>query len=271
MGSEFDADTMVEALGEGSYRAVLTDRWSVGGRPNGGYLLALAARALGQAVEHPDPLTITAHFLRVPSPGELEVATEVVRRGRTISTVEGRMRRGDVEFVRLLAAFGDLGAASGPTKVDLQPPELPAPERCVTPPVDGRMPDGTHISLMERFDLRLTPESSGWAVGRPSGRGEHAGWLRFRDGREPDLLSLALVVDAFAPAVFSAGHIGSVPTIELTAHLRAHPAPGWLRLVTRTNVLVDGYLEEDAEVWDAEDRLVAIARQFARLAAPGEA
>jgi acyl-CoA thioesterase len=268
--SEFDTDTAVRGVGDGAYEADLSDRWSVGGRPNGGYLLAVLARALGASLGQPDPLTMTAHFLRAPAPGPARIDIEVVREGRTLSTAEARLRQGDTEYVRVLGAFGDLDAAKGPRHVELEPPALPAPERCVGVPEDGRMPDGLHISLMERFDLRLTPESVGWLAGRPSGRGEHAGWLRFRDGREPDLLSLALVVDAFAPAVLSTGHLGSVPTIELTAHFRAHPAPGWLRMVTRTRALLDGYLEEDAEVWDSEGTLVAMSRQFARLSGPGE-
>ena len=59
-----------------------------------------------------------------------------------------------------------------------------------------------------------------------------------------------------------------MPTIELTTHIRARPAPGWLRVVLRTRLLVDGYLDEDAEVWDEEDRLVAMSRQLALLQPP---
>jgi hypothetical protein len=29
-----------------------------------------------------------------------------------------------------------------------------------------------------------------------------------------------------------------------------------------------GYLEEDAEVWDSQDRLVALSRQLARASSP---
>lgn len=270
MTNEFDADTAVDAVGMGSYRGTVTDRWSVAGRPNGGYLMAIALRAMGHATRHPDPMTMTAHFLRSPSPGPVDVDVDVLRAGRTVSTAQAALGRGGREFVRAIAAFGDLEAAEGPTVVDLKPPGLPVREDCVPIPGDGLMPDGSAATIMARFDVRAAPDAVGWVIGRPSVRSEMSGWVRFRDGREPDLLALVQMLDAFPPAVLAAGHPGSVPTIELTAHLRAHPAPGWLRYVSRTRALIDGYLEEEAELWDSEDRLVAQARQFARLAGAGE-
>jgi hypothetical protein len=70
------------------------------------------------------------------------------------------------------------------------------------------------------------------------------------------------------PAVFDAVEGGWVPTLELTVHVRARPAPGWLRCWFRTRFLIDGYLEEDGEIWDEQDNLVALSRQLARLNPP---
>ena len=41
---EFDADTAVTRIGPGHHQAAITDRWNIGTNPNGGYLLAAAAR-----------------------------------------------------------------------------------------------------------------------------------------------------------------------------------------------------------------------------------
>jgi hypothetical protein len=46
-------------------------------------------------------------------------------------------------------------------------------------------------------------------------------------------------------------------------HVRGVPAPGPLRCVFRTRFVHGGLLEEDGEVWDARDRLVAQSRQLA--------
>src|SRR3712207_7297528 len=73
------------------------------------------------------------------------------------------------------------------------------------------------------------------------------GWLRHLSGREPDLWTLLLAVDAMPPVTFDLGVAGWAPTLELTAHLRARPAPGWLRLRTWTDNYAGGLFEENAE------------------------
>jgi hypothetical protein len=119
-------------------------------------------------------------------------------------------------------------------------------------------------SFLNRLDLRLDPSCVGWAVGDPSGRGLLQGWLRMADGREPDPLLMLLAVDALPPVTFDLGMLGWTPTLELSVHVRADPAPGWLAVTHRTRNYAGGLLEEDAEVWDSTGRLVAQSRQLAR-------
>ncbi len=119
--------------------------------------------------------------------------------------------------------------------------------------------------LMDRFEMLFHPEHLGWAVGEPSGKGELSAWFRLVDDRDPDPISLLMVVDALPPVTFDLGMPGWAPTVELTAHIRARPAPGWLRVRHRTTNLAGGMFEEDCEVWDSADRLVAQSRQLARV------
>jgi hypothetical protein len=121
---------------------------------------------------------------------------------------------------------------------------------------------------MERFDMRLDPACVGWAVGEPSGRGLLQAWFRLADGRDPDPVQLLMVLDALPPVTFDLGHPGWAPTIELTAHVRAVPAPGWLKVSHRTRNVAGGMFEEDCEVWDSAGRLVAQSRQLARFPRP---
>jgi acyl-coenzyme A thioesterase PaaI-like protein len=270
--SEFDTDTAVSRLAEGSYTTTITPRWNIGAAPNGGYLLAILLRALGDALPHPDVLTVTAHYVRPPAPGRAAVEVERIHSGRSLSSASARLLQGapgsDLEggeCLRALATFTDLDreADGRPSYVDGGPPGLPPPDECLRG--DGRMPGGGSAAIGERFDLRLHPGTVGWARGGPTGRPEVGGWIRLADGREPDLPLMAVVVDALPPTVFDLGVAGWVPTIELTLHLRARPAPGWLRCWIRSRFLTGGYVEEDAEVWDADGRLVAMSRQLARV------
>ena len=120
---------------------------------------------------------------------------------------------------------------------------------------------------MSRLDMRFDAASAGWAVGAPSGRGLLQCWFRLPD-REPDPLALLLAVDAMPPVTFDLGLPGWAPTLELTAHVRARPAPGWLRLRHATRNVAGGMFEEDCEVWDSAGRLVAQSRQLARSPRP---
>lgn len=118
--------------------------------------------------------------------------------------------------------------------------------------------------FMGRVDLRLDPGED--AFGGAGGPPRVSGWFRFPDDEPVNTLGLLVAVDAFPPTVFRSGlPLGWVPTVELTAHVRARPAPGWLRCAFTTRFITGGFLEEDGEVWDGSGRLVAQSRQLALL------
>ena len=119
------------------------------------------------------------------------------------------------------------------------------------------LPGGIHVGLLDHLDLRLDPATVGWFAGHPAGQLEMRGWLRLRDGTQPDPLVLALAVDALPPTVFGLGRLGWAPTIELTFLLRALPARGWLSVRLRGRLVQDGWFDEEAEVYDSVGRLVA--------------
>ncbi|AKF06156.1 thioesterase family protein [Sandaracinus amylolyticus] len=267
--SELDGDTAIEPIGplhEGRSRfaTTLTDRWSIGTAPNGGYLAVVAARALGAVLPHPDPFSASTHFLSPARPGPAEIAVEIVRAGKGHSTGEARLFQEGREVLRMIATFGDLGAldASAPTAVTSAPPELPPIESC-----ERSRPAPSVASIGERLDIAIAPGTLSWLSGAHNERAELAGWVRLRDGRAPDALSLLFFADAFPPPVLNLSVVRTpwVPTLELTVHVRARPAPGWLRASFRTRALMHGYLEEDGEIWDEQGTLVAMSRQLARV------
>jgi hypothetical protein len=72
-------------------------------------------------------------------------------------------------------------------------------------------------------------------------------------------------VDAFPPATFDIAFTGWVPTLELTAYVRALPQPGPLRIQHRAQLIDDGRVDETCLVWDRTGRLVAQATQLALI------
>jgi acyl-CoA thioesterase len=261
-GAAFEFDTGTALSGGGPvFGAVLDGRWDGQATTNGGFLLALATRAIGEVLPFPDPIVVSGFYLRPGSPGPVEVNTEVVQAGRTTAFGQASLCRDGKEVLRATAAFTNLDAAAtrgGPSYTGGKPPTVPPPEQCKALFGDTKPP----ITMIERVDYRF-PELPAWVTRtRPSGIPVYEGWMRFADGREPDLLSLPLFVDAVAPAVLEVG-VRAMTTVELTVHLRARPAPGWLAFRTLTRYLADGYFEEDAELWDSAGRLVAQSRQLA--------
>lgn len=265
--SVFDAATAVTAAGPGTYRAELSDGWLIGGGLNGGYLLATIARAVREALPaKPDPLAISAHYLSASRPGPADLDVRVLREGGSVATAAVDLRQGEETRIAAIATYGDLsrlsaGAAEPWTTAG--PPDLPDREQCVSnklAPVDLEA-----ASLLQRFDMRFHPDDVGWALGEPSRSGVLRAWFRLEDDREPDALSLLLALDSLPPVTFTFGSMGWAPTIELTAHVRAVPAPGWLRLVHASRTMAGGLFEEDCEVWDSAGTLVAQSRQLARM------
>lgn len=267
--SEFDRDTALTPRGPGVYDIDLSAGWTVINAVNGGYLLAVVGRALADALPHTDPFTVSAHYLTSSRPGPAVVRTDLVRAGRTLSTGQASLFQYDdqgreVERIRVLATYGDLDALPDDVRTTARPPAIPPMESCFAPE-NGPIPLDGSSAITDRLLLRLDPSTLGWALGEPSGRGEARAWFGLADGRDADPLSLLLAVDALPPTAFELGLPGWVPTVELTVHVRARPAPGPLRVAITTRNLAGGFLEEDAEVWDSADRLVAQSRQLARV------
>ncbi|GAP51920.1 thioesterase family protein [Streptomyces azureus] len=267
--SEFDRDTALTRRAPGVYDIDLSAGWTIISAVNGGYLLAVLGRALADTLPHADPFTISAHYLTASQPGPAVVRTDTVRTGRTLSTGQASLFQYDdggreVERIRVLASYGDLDALPGDVRTTARPPAIPPLEHCLGAE-DGPAPVPGSSAITDRLMLKLDPSTLGWALGKPSGKGEMRAWFGLADGRDHDPFSLLLAVDALPPTAFELGLKGWVPTVELTVHVRCRPAPGPLRVSITTRNLAGGFLEEDAEVWDSADRLVAQSRQLARV------
>jgi acyl-CoA thioesterase len=265
MSEQLQQATAVARVGDGVYTASIAADWDIGGNANGGYLLALAARAMVDATGRP-PLSVTAHFVAPGRPGSCTVDVDVLRAGRRTATAAARLQGVDGSAViALIGTFGDQ-QPGGPAVVDGAPPELPPYDECIPmePPAAGS-------GFGQRVGVRQHPDDIGFALGAPSGRAEVRGWFRYRaepSATEPfDEFDLLLATDSFAPVCFNRPEfpVGWAPTLELTVHIRGVPVPGALRCAFRSRFLQDGMFEEDGEIWDAAGRLVAQSRQLALI------
>jgi acyl-coenzyme A thioesterase PaaI-like protein len=258
--------TAVVAAGDDRWAGEIAEGWDIVGNANGGYMLAIAARALGEATGRPDPVTVTGHYLSPGKPGPIEITTRVVKAGRRFTTAHATLVAGDRPVLTVLGTFGDLGApGEDPELVRGAPPDLPPVDECVALRAASPFPP----PFMDRVELRLHPDDANFRDGAPSGEPRMRGWFRLRDGEPIDTVALLCAVDAFPPTAFNARlPVAWTPTVELTAHVRSRPVPGWLSCAFSTRFVTSGFLEADGEVWDGAGRLVAQSRQLALVPRP---
>ena len=75
MPGPFATATAVQPIADGQWSASIHPGWDIAGNANGGYLLAMATRALAGATGRPDPVTVTAHYLSPGQPGSVRVTS----------------------------------------------------------------------------------------------------------------------------------------------------------------------------------------------------
>jgi hypothetical protein len=264
MTDVFAAASAVRPLGDGSFTVELSPGWTVGQRPHSGYLLALLARAATSVVQGDsdvshDPLAVSAQFLRSPGIGAALLRTTV-----------GSGAVGAFTAVRVTLEQSGRTCVEAMVTVGRFPEEAPAwadiPNQGVEPPpkaIDlAAVPAGESVRLFRMCDVRLDPQAAGFLHGRPGDPPRLRLWVRPR-GADPDPLFALVAGDAFLPLMFNFGRVGSSPAVQLTALLRARPAPGWLRLQVESRAAHGPWFDEDATVVDSTGRLVCQARQLA--------
>jgi hypothetical protein len=260
--SQFDAATAVRRSEGGGLEADLDGGWNVGaGVLNGGYLLAVAARAAAMDSPHPHPVALAASYLRATGPGEVELFVTPGTAGRTLAHSQVLLGDPDTPNLSVQVTTATLGDTAADHAVPV--PSIPPVADCLPTRTASEGP-GSEVGIREYVEIRLDPSTAGWARGAPSGDPVMRGWVQLADGAPADPFALALFADVLPPSVWSIGMFGWTPTVQLQVLVRALPAPGWCLVEARTNEVAGGWLDEDYRIWDSTGRLVAQSRQLAR-------
>ncbi len=282
---DFLRDTRVErAPGPGLYRCTLGDDWSAAVYPFGGFVSALALRAMQAELGRPEHRlrTATTVFASPVAAGPVEIRVRPLRLGKRMSHLEATVRNVESDDAGhlTLAIFGEDREAF--TLTDLEPPHAPPPERC-PPPVEPP-PESSYrawrATFFEQIEVRRVRMHAPWETDWVGERAEAVRWLRYR--RPPrladgtlDPLALVAVADTMPPAIGQKLGPGYpfffAPSCDLTVRLHASTSDDWLLLRTRCSHADEGYASGFAEVWDTRGRLLAEATQlmFVRMGGAG--
>jgi acyl-CoA thioesterase len=264
----FDVATSPRAsLGRGRFEVALDEQWTVMGKPNGGYLVAVLAQCGVAALEeeriaHPHCISAATTFLGAAETTTAEVVVTILRQGRGATQLRATLLQGGAVLVESLMVFAALDKDTTRLYDILEPMELPDPAACIRIPSTN--PSGAVIAIMDEVEILMDPATMDWSRGL-EGTGELRGWVRFPDDRRVDATSLTLLIDCFPPATFPLGSSGWVPTLQLTSYVRALPAPGPVKIRQRVQVIEGGFVDEVCEIWDSTGQLVAQGTQLAMV------
>lgn len=206
----FSAVTRIEQTSPGHFDTAVHPEWTIAGKPNGGYLLAIMARAATEVSAHDHVLAASAHYLHSPEPGAASIETEVLRMGRSASQIRARLTQDGKPCIEALTTIGTLDA-------DIKPywaeglPTPPIRDRADAIRMPGTNPAGLRVAIMDQVDVRIDREDVGFGIGQPRGLGELNGWIEL-PGEDFDPLSLLYAVDALPPATLDIELTGWVPT-----------------------------------------------------------
>ncbi|KPP98260.1 thioesterase family protein [Marinobacter sp. HL-58] len=235
--------------------------WAQGRASFGGVIAALVFDRMEHMVAPGRPMrSMQVSFVGPVTPEEpARIEAEILREGKAVSQVLGRIVQGGEPRLVVLASFG------GDRDSEVQVDALPAPE---AKPVDQCKGldyiKGVTPEFIQQIEMR-------WAFGNLpfSGKGgrELGGWMQFR--KTPETFSdahIIALVDAWPPAVLPYVK-ARVKTSSLSWALDiVHPRPvlepgDWLLYKASIDQASAGYGHTQAGIWTARGELVALSRQ----------
>jgi len=260
----FDQDIMLKQEDELNFEGIVASNWSVDGNPNGGYLMAFLASAMQKQSDKKWPVIVTANFLTKCAEGKKSrVKVESISAGKRLNRYQASLIQDGTERTRCWATFMDEGNCDkSANRYEKEVPEMTIRQDCFSSPVIPK------YTLLDNMDMLLDPSCAGWiqSGGVLSSISEQKGWIKFKDDRPGDALSLLLMADSFAPPVLAShGAMTWVPTIEYSVSVRALPDTQWIKAIFRSHYLTCDIVEEDGELWDENGKLLAISRQIAQF------
>lgn len=286
--------TKTHSLGEDTFEGIITDRWSVGEAPNGGYLMMMALNAASQCTHHPDPLSCTTTFLAKAD--ENEPALFHVRKmmaSKSMGVLHITMRQKDTIRCEHTAIFGKLSTSrnDGFDHSVKTPIQLPPRHECIHASPGWRKHYGRALNIVSQTDAFISPDSPaarGILKGKTTDHASITCYLGLANREIPTLSSLSFFNDAMFPPVLNVAALGWVPTLQYSVQFWNHPPhPGNSASVTsnvkegtipdecyvrghfETDFVRNSWLYTDGEIWSHDgSTLLATSRQMARLFSP---
>lgn len=258
----FNDDIAVTKISAFNFTANISERWSIGQTANGGYSMAIIAKACSECLPHKDPLTISTNYLERVDFGIADIEITKISSTKSTSTAYISLRQKGELKIFSTAIFTDFDRAKGLNQNLREEPLFDTYEDCVQVPYK----EGFNPKLDKNLEKKYCRDSIWWENSDDTNKATLKLYMGWKDKGLVDLFGLILFLDATTPPIFNKmGVVGWVPTLSLTSHIRNLPSPGPLKVIAKTEFITNNYIEEDREIWDFKGNLVGQSKQLAKL------
>lgn len=256
----FDEALALDAQPDGSFTGRTHPQWANMVGPFGGIT---AAQALAAIVRHPqclgEPLSLTVNFCAAMADGAFTAAARPVRTNRTTQHwfVELQQDGQTVTSGTAVTAIRRHGWAAD----ELPMPQVPPPDA-----VPAFMPPPGAVVWLDRFEMRPAHGDLPSSLGREHADSRTTMWVRPREPRPLDALSLTALADIFYPRAWRrTGRFSPAGTVSMTVYFHAGAErlgqTGWLLAEATGQGFRDGFFDQRGALWNEAGELVVTTHQ----------
>ncbi len=241
----------------------IPEGWLQGRTVFGGLVAGLLMQKACCNIQDPNKrlLSCSVTFVGPVQQGPAQLTIEILREGKSVTTLETRLWQDGAVQTILVASFGVSRASNIKVRHEPIVPVYRQPEELQPIPFARQMPE-----CYQHFDVC-------WAEGHYPVTGsqyaDFGGWSRFNpnkhENRQMTLPDLIVLMDIWPPGVLPMFK-QVAPASSLTWHITyvhpfQHQLCDWFKYKVVTEYAGEGYSTEYAHLWDQNDHLIAILRQ----------
>lgn len=206
-------------------------------------------------------LSCSITFVGPVEQAPVKLTAEILRQGKSVTSIEVRLWQNDAVQSILIASFGSQRESQIHVALEPQIPDFPALDQINIVPKYLPFPE-----CVQNFQLAWTHGNYPITASKQP---DFAGWCRFdperHSQRSMTLADIVNLMDVWPPGVLPMFK-QPAPASSLTWHLTfieplQHQLHDWFKYQVITDHAEHGYATEHSYLWDQQNRLIAIARQ----------
>jgi len=266
---QFQNALLLKPIAKNKYRANLDSRYFVGKTPHGGYLNALMHKALISSVPHSVAISSSIQYLNRIENKDVVLEVEIFKTSTGSSSGLVKLYQENKICTVFNAICSDFEHMKGFDGLLTNPPDLYKN----TPMKDYKnlnydvISPGFTPSFIHQLSCTVHPNHAWWDrdIGEDHAEARCSAYMQM-DGGVPDQFVLSFYVDVAPPVVSNKyGPLGWIPTYSLTTHIRQIPTTEIVFVDFIAKDINKGYFEQDCNIWDLNENLVASSRQLTRI------